>query len=909
MESIESLIEHLPDPLAAQRFSDEFAEKYPAKFRHIAHNSALFSDVLALASFSPLLATTILQNPEYTVWLERQRKLSGVRTKEELFESLAQFALTNSSLDSNIMLARFRRRELIRIYLKDIRRLGTIAEITEEISNLADVILEYAYQIARQELDNRYGMPLENDEKSRAVRAQFCIVALGKLGSRELNYSSDIDLVFIYSNNGTTAGTGSRDACSNKQYFVKLAEHISKIVGGPSGEGAAYRVDTRLRPYGSVGALASSLEEICRYYETNARTWEKQVLIRSRVSAGDSFVFDEFNQKVLPLVYSKDETVLEALENVRRSKEKIDSEYTVDSGFDVKLGKGGIREIEFIAQALQLAFGGTDSWLRAPHTLISLSRLADRGLVLEQELTSLFEGYYFLRRLEHHLQMAHGLQTHTVPADIDGLQLISRKMGYNETDMFSARLIELTENVHAAFTRIFGKNANESAYKSNADKPEHRVSEPVAGADISPIIDSIERSATKTKLDKTKVSDLELFAETAPPFAERLASNPVLVARLPKQTDEFISPNYLEEFRKTVECEEDYSGQIAAMRRVHASFITNLIAFDIFETIHLKALKAEQTKLAEASIITALSVTSQKLSTEFSTDLPEKSLGVLGLGKLGGGAMDYNSDLDLVLVFNDALSPPNPNTTNAQYFARAAETFVNTLSSMTRDGAMYRVDLRLRPDGKNGATAIGFDALYQYLETRAAIWELLAYVKVRGISAREVEVAANVREKIHRRALREAPKTLRFETRRIRDLLEHEKSGIRRGKEIDIKYGEGGLQDVYFTVRYLQLRDNITDSLTNRATEFTLNLLKENGSLSMAQFIALSEGYRFLSLLDHQIRLVVGRSTILPLSKKNSLEVIAKRMKLSKHEDLLAELTAHRISIHQVFEEITLDSD
>ena len=157
------------------------------------------------------------------------------------------------------MLARFRRRELLRIYLQDIRGLNTIAEITEEISNLADAIFEYALRIARQALDNRYGSPQEIDEKGRSANAGFCIVALGKLGSKELNYSSDIDLLFLYSADGKTSGKGSRGKVSNREYFVKLSEYIVRLVGAQTGEGAAYRVDLRLRPHGRVGALAISL--------------------------------------------------------------------------------------------------------------------------------------------------------------------------------------------------------------------------------------------------------------------------------------------------------------------------------------------------------------------------------------------------------------------------------------------------------------------------------------------------------------------------------------------------------------------------------------------------------------------------------------------------------------------------
>ena len=179
---LENLWKNLPDASGAERFFKQFKERNSLQANKLNKNVGLLSDILTLVSFSPLFATTLLQNPQYVLWLGKHRKESQVRDKEELLESLARFSMTNSSLEPQELLARFRRRELLRIYLRDIRRLGTIAEVTEEISHLADAILEYALRLARQELDNRFGSPQEIDEKGRAKSAKFCVVALGKLG-------------------------------------------------------------------------------------------------------------------------------------------------------------------------------------------------------------------------------------------------------------------------------------------------------------------------------------------------------------------------------------------------------------------------------------------------------------------------------------------------------------------------------------------------------------------------------------------------------------------------------------------------------------------------------------------------------------------------------------------------------
>src|SRR6185503_230962 len=268
----------LPDQNGALLFLERLAKEQPRAHQTLLKQPALLADLLALSAWSPLLATTIEQNPEYLSWLSRERVDPRVRTADEFKEALARFALTNSSLNPQVLLARFRRRELLRTYLHDIRRSQTLVETTEELSNLADAILDYALSLARQDLDNRFGAPL-HDERGRNAPAEFSVIALGKLGSGELNYASDIDLVFIYSDDGTTTGGSSeRGKLSNREYFIKLAETISKLVGHPAGEGAAYRVDLRLRPHGRDGALACSCDEALRYYDKTAQAWERQAL-------------------------------------------------------------------------------------------------------------------------------------------------------------------------------------------------------------------------------------------------------------------------------------------------------------------------------------------------------------------------------------------------------------------------------------------------------------------------------------------------------------------------------------------------------------------------------------------------------------------------------------------------------
>ncbi|HYJ90122.1 MAG TPA: hypothetical protein VEV84_02330, partial [Pyrinomonadaceae bacterium] len=745
-----------------------------------------------------------------------------------------------------------------RIYLRDIRHLATVAEITEELSNLADAIIEFSLRLARQDLENRYGVPLQTDDKGRSSPADFCVLALGKLGSRELNYSSDIDLLFIYSHDGSTSDLGTAGSITNREFFIKLAERVINLAGGQSGEGAAYRVDMRLRPHGSIGRLALSLAETIRYYKTDAREWEQQVLIRSRPIAGDLQIYKDFYAEIEDSIFRPDVDIAQSLANVRLSKRRIEDPIPPGPGYNVKLGRGGIREIEFIAQALQLAYGGRDRWLRHSHTLVSLSRLSDRGLIAEKHLTGLFDAYDFLRRLEHRLQMEHGLQTHTVPKTASAHCLVARRMGFDSSEELNHQIALHSANVQKTFAMVF------------ADE-----TEPAA-----------ESSIREQQIETVRTERQQLYDEVAsvsPHFAQMLSSTPDFDDQPDTSFDALITD------------EHEFAKRLSLIRRTWTRSILKIAVSEIEGEISISESKQLQTELAETSIDAALQVMRDEVASRFGVS--DLALSVLALGKLGGRGVDYASDLDIVIVYDD-----DSQENAAEIYNRAVEIFVTTLSGMTRDGNLYRVDLRLRPYGKNGASSSPRSIFVDYFEHTAAVWELLAFVKLRGVTgpiANEVE--SDVRRIIHRRACETDPEVLRGETVRIRYMLEKQRAG--RRDEIDLKYGAGGLLDVYFATRYLQLRDNIPDDAENRSTRFVLDRLLDRASLSADEHRNFAEGHAFLTKLDHNIRLVTGRSRQLPRDPK-SLRIITDRTGFADTTTLLETLSTHRLNIRNTFEDV-----
>ncbi|MDX6446651.1 MAG: [glutamine synthetase] adenylyltransferase / [glutamine synthetase]-adenylyl-L-tyrosine [Blastocatellia bacterium] len=943
-EMVEQLLGQLPESHAPRLLFNRLVDGHASILNLFKRQPGLLSDVLAIAAWSPLLATTLEQDPDYISWLQRERVSTRVRTREEMGESLARFALTNSQLDPHVLLARFRRRELLRTYLHDIRRVRTIVETTEELSNLADAILDYALQLAKQQLDNLYGSPQITDARGRSAGAEFCIVALGKLGSRELNYASDIDLVFLFSDEGQTSTGGSRGQITNREYFVKLAESLLRLVSEPTGEGAAYRIDVRLRPHGRDGALASGLDEAARYYDQTAQDWELQTLIRARPAAGSQTLYARFAQRVLGRVFRSDISVTDALTNVRLAKQNIDRQRErQEQGFNVKLGRGGIREIEFIAQALQIAFGGRDPWLRAAHTLISLGRLAERGLITDGELSQLSDAYHFWRALEHRLQMEHGLQTHSVPTDRDRRELVARRMNFSGEDAlrdFESALTVHATNVRASFDRIFGQpdvpspavqvSGRQSALagKELADPSDvsarlaaaiflkHLAPEEVNGArmerghparsngaNIDVLADELRASAeaslnpqralsfvtrVASSLDKENEHEIITRAEiealvklcgASEFFGEMVASRTALIHALTANPGMAKTRDYLAELSAEVKNQSSFRAELDALRRKWSGLLIEIGAADAAGDVTLQTLNRSLTELAVASIDVALDIARREFVRRYQKPASEPRLAVLGLGRLGSAGMDYGSDLDVVIVYDSSSPSPVSELTHDEAYVRLAELIITALSSITREGYLYRVDLRLRPDGQKGSLVNGAEAFITYLQKRASIWEWLAYVKLRAVAG-DLEfgraLEASARQLIHELAHNSDHDQLRAETHRVRNRLEKEKVS-RRSAGLDIKHGPGGMLDVYFAVRYLQLRDNVKDDEVDRTTAATLRRLSEAGSLDRWDFAALNDGYTLLRSVDHQLRLIVGRSARLPPPEHPAFLDIARR--------------------------------
>jgi len=448
----------------------------------------------AIFSGSQALTNLLVARPEWLgvvrpEALEHGRRKQGLRQERDQW--LQKLLGTEDFSGALAQVRELKAREMLRIGARDLAHRGTLIEIVGEISDLADVCLETVWLICTQQLVARYGEPYHRDSSGRWQRTGSCVLGMGKLGGRELNYSSDVDVLFVYSEEGevyteppspelrratgpsrtnqkgaAASGTGkpavrssqksaATPTVTNHQFFNRLAEAFIAEVTRLGPQGALYRIDLRLRPEGDAGPLTRSVESYETYYAQWGQTWERMMLIKARCVAGDERLAGEFLETIQPFRYPRqiNESVLA---EVGAMKDRIENEVVRPDELErnVKLGRGGIREIEFTTQALQLLHGGRQPFLQGSQTLPSLEKLAQYELIPVPAVRELSEAYCFLRDVEHRLQMDKNQQTHTIPNDKDAQQRLARLMGYGEHQQFEAARRGHTDRVRKIFESV-----------------------------------------------------------------------------------------------------------------------------------------------------------------------------------------------------------------------------------------------------------------------------------------------------------------------------------------------------------------------------------------------------------------------------------------------------------------------
>lgn len=890
-QSLPPLLLETPDPDSALNLFDRLVDQCGSElFRTLDRQRFLVHYALAVFGNSAWLGETLIQNTDLFHVLARDKNFGLSHSREDYAETFARFRSRLVETNTALLLARFKRREYVRIMLRDVLNVATLAETTAEISALSDVLIEEALRDADLAMRNRYGAPQHVDQDGRLVDTPFTILSLGKLGGNELNYSSDIDLMFIYGDGQEPPSA----AISNHEYFVRLAQQVSEILSRMTRDGAPFRIDLRLRPQGGEGDPAVGLAHALEYYTHRAADWELQALIKVRHSAGDLALAREFIRRVQPFVYTEQvnfaavETALESREKMLTRKRRV----AASGEIDVKIDRGGIRDIEFLVQCLQRVYGGSEVWLRSGGTLFSLAKLHDKRHLSSKEFHDLTTAYDFLRKVEHRLQLRRGQQTHRVPADPNELQTLQRSVFSGEVHAnTSMPLPETMRERMRAVTEIYTRVIHHQQVQHERESAEDEFRLVSTGgfgreqeqrqimgrlSEDSPILFEVARRSdlpqhtrrnlfrflaaafTSSERYRTVVENAQAVEGALRLFGASEYLTDILI-RYPEQISALVhapapgascSEALFEAsalsstesdpiFDYLTHCDLDYSEKLSLVRRHYRSRAFGLGANYVVRPNDVFTSLAQVSALHEASIRSACAI----------AEVPP-GFAVLALGRLGTQEADLLSDADLLFVRDENLDP--------LLATRKAEQLVEILSAYTRDGAVLSVDTRLRPNGTEGELVITPAHLREYFASRAQAWEALTYTKLRFIAG-EQELGLQIGDLLPGLFERFATDpSFSSEIREVRTKLE-------KANGRDLKTGPGGSYDLDYIVGYLILKHAIAAPRGN--IRDSVRLLRDRGLLTAADAASLDRAGRLLRTIEHAIRLVLGKSRkTLPVS-------------------------------------------
>lgn len=946
----------------------------------------LLAPVLASSRF---LTTFLMGDPEGLLgWLFSPGRLDGPASREDMVREAAALCPADThAKDAMGRLRRFKYREFLRITVRDLLGRADIPETTLELSNLADAALEAAIRVASAELEARYGTPLYETPDGGMERCPFTVIAMGKHGGRELNFSSDIDIMYLYlTDKGETSGPS---VLPNHQFFVKLGELITRIIGESTEDGIVFRVDTRLRPEGERGDLAQCLSGYEIYYESWGQTWERSALIKARPCAGDAGLGRAFTGMIRPFVYRK-YLDFASIGEIREMKQRVEKAAAARAArgadeIDLKLGAGGIREIEFFISSLQLIYGGREAALRERNSLMALHRLALKDLVSFEEQQDLSRAYVFLRTAEHRLQLVDERQTHSLSPEPDELRALALRMGYRDgrgisaAEAFHGDYGRHAQRVREIYDGLFEEQPVDSIEiknelelllsmdvteeeaagllaKEGFKNPGRAYRNVVLLRDGSPefpitprtrnlfvhILPALISGCSNSPDPDMALNNLESFITSfgsrqavyalinerpsAAGLITRLFGSSEYFSRLliahPEMSDTLLTgeeplekgrPDMASELYNWLSGADGFAGGMDLLRRFKHSEEIRIGMRDLFLNPGYRAVSAALTTLAEVVLDGALRMAFEDMKARYGT--PEKisrggGVAVIGLGKLGGRELIYGSDLDIYFIHEKAgkSSGPVP-VSGTEFFSRLAERVIFALSSLTREGFVFRVDTRLRPGGSKGVLAHRPESLEKYYRRTASVWEFQALTRARPVAGDGHLCSWFEGFRKDMLSVRREPAEVAGEIRSMRARMERELGGKTKAGT-NIKQGKGGIVDVEFAVQYLQLAHgpDVPDILVPD-TATALDIIADAGLVAGNDGRVLKEAYGFYRELESKIRITTGQpDSVLP-DEKSKLAVLAARMGYGGREEgaggkLLADFTEHAARVRGVFERV-----
>lgn len=938
-----------PDERLALAAMLKLAEESPAELRAAFADGTLAGDLALCVGGSEAIAQGLgAMGPG---WLEFFRAARA--TTAESLDAAVNFTANASTErhEAGRRLGEFKRRRFLQIAIADLTRRLDVAGTMRAMSRLAAECIGGALECARLTLAAK-----------APATGQFCVLAMGKLGARELNVSSDIDLVYVFDGPDEEIEAAAR-----------LGKALTELLSAE-----CFRVDMRLRPGGRNSPLVTPFLGALSFYQDFGQTWERAALLRARPIAGALAVGGRLLSELRRFVY-RSFLDFDTLRQLRAMKHQIERELRAPDLIErnIKLGYGGIRELEFIVQALVLLWGGRDPRLRTEQTMDALERLGALSYLDAERARELEGAYLFLRDVEHKLQIVAERQTHVLPDDRAGWRALAARMGFGKdagaTAQLKAELTRHRELIAAQFRDLLGAAEDRAAAATASDRAEQawraafdpREAAPVLaamgfarpeesaghlmllarGPEHAPASGSPRRREILERLGPLLLDEIRALADAdlalmnlaafiaaigaRTSFLELLEQHPAtrrVVLRLfassvylstvfirhPDMLDTLVRSDLArprraggeldEELRGLLVASPDLESRLDAVRAFrHQEFLRIAIA-DLAGGLDADAVQAELGVLAEVVVRRALDVAREQAGARIEI-APTLELAVVAMGRLGAGEMSYNSDLDLIFVYHDRREDAASSQVAA---SKIAQKLIAVLEARTREGYAYKIDLRLRPSGNAGPLVVSLDGFREYHRAGAAVWERQALVRARVIAGDKglgAEVEAARREFVFGRGLGAAEVE---EIAAMRARIERELGADGHGR-VNIKQGRGGLVDVEFLTQMMALRYGHTHpELTGRGTVELIRAIGKCGLIDPAAAAQLDSDYRFLSRLENRLRIETDQPAWAFSTDAASLGHLARRMGYDGADggaQLLSEVEACRSRIRATFDE------
>lgn len=871
---VRQAIEHCANPEMAENFLTRLVDMHPGLADEIAERDVMRDGLIAVACASRSLSQAIITDTalhdvmrEDRAELARSRDLLSYQSSWNDIHNGGTAPANNGDLRGD--LRRWKRQALLRIAVRDLLGIAGMIEVGHELASLAQACLQAALDLAAPEIP-------------------MAVIGMGKLGGSELNYASDVDVLFIHDGEGAAAEHAARELLS--------------IMAAPSADGIVFRTDANLRPEGRAGPLSRNLDSYASYYERWAQTWELQALIKSRPVAGDPDVAARFTALIDPHVWPSTldpDAVREVRAMKARSEKMVRKRGTDDR--ELKRGRGGIRDIEFAVQLLQLVHGRHDVGIRSPNTLEALDQLAGHEYVNRSDATKLHDSYVFLRTVEHRLQLEDETQTHTLPSDPAALTQLARVLGYRDSGGTSA--VDLFDNEHRRH-KVFVRTIHEElffrplleAFAGSGRLSPEAAEERLAAfgfADIAhtraALAELTHGLTRKNRLmgqlfplllewvsespdpdlgllqlrtlaeGPTRSSALTVAFRDTPGAAMRtcklLGSSRVVGQALRRQPDvvaqlgddEFLAPEktraeLVDDALETLAWRPGPAARREGLRRFKRRELLRIAARDVLGFATVEEIGRELSALAEACVEAAL----QSLA-------PPVPFAVIGLGRLGGQELSYASDIDVMFVYE------GDGVTDFNAAEQAATALVREIGEITPEGRTFRIDCNLRPEGKAGPLARPLDGFRTYYERWADLWELQTLIKARPIAGNAV-LGEQFMTLIEPFVFQETfPDESVREIRRMKARIESERIPPGDDPQFHLKLGRGTLSDVEFTVQLLQLMGGgARPDVRAVSTIEGLARLSGAGLLDGNDATALLDAYRFCERARNYRYLLTG---------------------------------------------------